>query len=128
MKTRICEGRAGAVRRGAVFAAAFLALFALGPLARTQYPPPPYPYPPPPPTPIGPTVGASLRNAVNATLNQSAIARRAAGDWGRRANSAAATSPLPRGGRRESQSPWTHTGPAGRGTSTGGVRLLGVVA
>jgi hypothetical protein len=77
------------IRRGgrALLAVTLLALFAFGPDAWTQYPqyPPPYPYPPPS-APIGPTAGATLRNAAAATSNQAGIVRKGAYDWGRRAN------------------------------------------
>ncbi len=68
----------------ALLAAAFLAFFTPGQEAWTQYPPP-YPYPPPT-TLIGPTAGASLRNAAAATLTQADIVRKGANAWGRRAN------------------------------------------
>jgi hypothetical protein len=55
---------------------------AAGPEARTQDP-----FAPQPPALIGPTPGASLRNAGAATLTQAGIVRNAANAWGRRANS-----------------------------------------
>jgi hypothetical protein len=71
-------------RRG-LPAALILALLIVAPAAQTQYPgiPPGYPQP----ALTGPTFGANLRNAANATKTQAAIVRRGAGDWSRRANS-----------------------------------------
>jgi hypothetical protein len=72
--------------------AAILAFLALVPAAQTQYYPgipPGYPVPPPQqPALSGPTFGANLRNAANATQTQAGIVRRGAGDWARRANAA----------------------------------------
>jgi hypothetical protein len=42
---------------------------------------------PQPPALVGPTLGASLRNAAAATQAQADVIRKAAYDWGRRANS-----------------------------------------
>lgn len=77
-------------RRG-LRSALILAFLILAPAAQTQYPgiPPGYPVPlPQQPALSGPTFGANLRNAANATQQQAAIVRRGARDWGRRANSA----------------------------------------
>src|SRR5881409_347419 len=63
-------------------AATLVWFFAAGAEARTQDP-----FAPQPPALIGPTPGASLRNAGAATLTQAGIVRNAANAWGRRANS-----------------------------------------
>jgi hypothetical protein len=64
--------------------AAFFAFFATIPGARTQYLGPPQA-----PALVGPTVGASMRNAAAATQAQSGMVRKGANDWGRRAASVA---------------------------------------
>jgi hypothetical protein len=80
--------------RGRRRAAAIAALLAFVPGAWTQYPiPPGYPVPPPPSGLTGPTFGADLRNAAAATQAQAEIIRRAAVDWGRRANAAGYSAP-----------------------------------
>ena len=61
---------------------ALLAFFSLTPGALTQLLGPPQP-----PALVGPTLGASLRNAAAATQAQSAMVRKGANDWGRRASS-----------------------------------------
>jgi hypothetical protein len=68
------------VRR--LFAVSLAWFFAAGAGARAQDP-----FAPQPPALIGPTPGASLRNAGAATLTQAGIVRNAANAWGRRANS-----------------------------------------
>src|SRR5262245_22231810 len=77
---RVClEAGAG---RPALRAAALL-WFLLGAVAasgRGQYP-----FPPAPGAVTGPTLGASIRNAVTATLTQAGLVRKGAYDWGRRA-------------------------------------------
>jgi hypothetical protein len=65
-----------------LFAVTLVWCVAAGPEARTQDP-----FAPQPPALIGPTPGASLRNAGAATLTQAGIVRNAANAWGRRANS-----------------------------------------
>ena len=65
-------------------AVGLLIFLALGLTAPSQLPP--Y-FNPPPATTVGPTAGATLRNAANATLTQADIVIRAADAWGRRANS-----------------------------------------
>jgi hypothetical protein len=58
-----------------------LGFLAATPVARTQYLGPPQR-----PALVGPTVGASLRNAAAATHAQSGMVRKGAYDWGRRAS------------------------------------------
>jgi hypothetical protein len=53
---------------------------ALAPGGRGQYP-----FTPPPTAVTGPTLGASLRNALVATQTQASLVRKGAYDWGRRA-------------------------------------------
>jgi hypothetical protein len=86
-KPRSVPGAAlGRGRHFLLQAICYLLFFVVTPGAWTQYP---YPFPPPPPPQpgalVGPTLGASLRNAASATLTQADMARRMAADWGRRA-------------------------------------------
>lgn len=67
-----------------LLAAVVLSLLAITPGARTQYLGPPQA-----PALVGPTLGASLRNAAAATQAQSGMVRKGANDWGRRASSGA---------------------------------------
>lgn len=67
-----------------LFLLAILAFVSMTPGARTQYLGPPQP-----PALVGPTVGASMRNAAAATQAQSALVQKGANDWGRRAASTA---------------------------------------
>ena len=73
-----------ALRRAgrSLFAVLLVWCLAAGSGARTQDP-----FAPQPPALIGPTPGASLRNAGASTLTQAGIARNAANAWGRRASS-----------------------------------------
>jgi hypothetical protein len=64
--------------------AAILVFFATAPGARTQYLGAPQP-----PALVGPTLGASLRNAAAATHAQAGLVRKGANDWGRRASTSA---------------------------------------
>lgn len=64
--------------------AAILVFFATAPGARTQYLGAPQP-----PALVGPTLGASLRNAAAATQVQAGLVRKGANDWGRRASTSA---------------------------------------
>src|SRR5262245_5323555 len=66
--------------RRALQAVVLFVFVALGPGGWTQYP-----FTPPPAVGLGPTPGASLRNAAAATLTQAGLVRKAAYDWGRRA-------------------------------------------
>ena len=65
-----------------LIAASLVWFIAAGAGARTQDP-----FAPQPPALVGPTPGATLRNAGAATLTQAGIVRNAASAWGRRANS-----------------------------------------
>jgi hypothetical protein len=67
-----------------LLAAAVLSLLIPTPSAWTQYPFPTAPAPAPALT--GSTLGADLRNAVDATQSQAAVVRKGANDWGRAAN------------------------------------------
>src|SRR5882672_12284285 len=67
-----------------LLAAVVLSLLGVTPGARTQYLGPPQP-----PALVGPTLGASLRNAAAATQAQAGMVRKGANDWGRRASSGA---------------------------------------
>ena len=60
-------------------ATAIWLVLSVSPAAWTQYP-----FAPPP---TGPTLGSDLRNAAAATQSQADIVRRAANEWGHRANS-----------------------------------------
>jgi len=70
--------------RRTLLAAVVLSLLAITPGARTQYLGPPQA-----PALVGPTLGASLRNAAAATQAQAGMVRKGANDWGRRASSGA---------------------------------------
>ena len=83
-KPRLHQGVAPVLRRTrrTLLAAIVLALLGVTPGARTQYLGPPQP-----PALVGPTLGASLRNAAAATHAQAGMVRKGANDWGRRASS-----------------------------------------
>ncbi len=85
-KPRLRKEFAFALRRSkrTLLAAIVLSLLGITPGARTQYLGPPQP-----PALVGPTLGASLRNAAVATQAQAGIVRKGANDWGRRASSGA---------------------------------------
>jgi hypothetical protein len=78
MKTRLHKKHWRPAR--ALSAGVLLVILAATPVAQTQYLGPPQP-----PALVGPTAGASLRNAAAATQAQTALVRKGANDWGRRA-------------------------------------------
>jgi hypothetical protein len=81
------EGRAPfrlRTNRVPVVVAAVGLFLAITPGARTQYLGAPQP-----PALVGPTLGASLRNAAAATHAQAGLVRKGASDWGRRASTSA---------------------------------------
>ena len=74
----------GLLFKSVLVVAVSLAFFTTIPGGRTQYLGPPQS-----PALVGPTVGASMRNAAAATQAQAGMVRKGANDWGRRAASSA---------------------------------------